>query len=199
MFSVVDIATCRLTTKWGDAACDVFRFQSGREQLTLRFGDGLSTVADGVLTRIQSECLTGEVLGSMHCDCGGQLAQALKTISLSNDGGILIYLRGHEGRGIGIFDKIRAYERQTGLGEDTVDANVNLGLPIDARNYYEAISILRYYGVVSVRLMTNNPLKVMALEGGGITVSERVPHSASVDHPIAERYLETKRSRMGHN
>lgn len=150
--------------------------------------------ADGTLVRVHSECLTGEVFGSLKCECGPQLQVALQTIQ--RDGGIVIYLRGHEGRGIGLINKLRAYKLQED-GLDTLDANLALGLPIDARDYGAASAILADLGIRSVRLLTNNPEKVRQLEAHGITVTERVPLVVGVG-AYNERYLETKRDRMGH-
>jgi GTP cyclohydrolase II len=126
MAGVTDVSSCRLATHWGDAEFDVFRFSHGVEQVALRF-ESDSRLDAVPLVRIQSECLTGEVFRSQHCDCGDQLSQSMEM--MSDSGGLLIYLRGHEGRGIGLYEKIRTYDRQARLGEDTVDANKNLGLP----------------------------------------------------------------------
>jgi len=148
-----------------------------------------------VLARLHSECLTGDVFGSLRCDCGAQLESAVDEI-LAKGRGVVVYLRGHEGRGIGIAAKLAAYHLQDG-GTDTVDANIELGLPADARDYSVAAQILRELGAESVRLITNNPEKVAALELGGIVVDERVP-SPVRQTPENTRYLQTKRDRMGH-
>jgi GTP cyclohydrolase II len=146
------------------------------------------------LVRLHSECLTGDVLGSLRCDCGEQLDAALELIGES-DSGVLLYLR-QEGRGIGLTNKIRAYALQdTGL--DTVEANLALGLPVDDREYVSAAAILRHLGIRQVRLLTNNPLKSHALEEHGITVVERVPLLVP-PNPNNIRYLHTKAARMGH-
>ncbi len=150
--------------------------------------------ADDVLVRVHSECLTGDVLGSARCDCGDQLDAALAAVA--EQGGVVVYLRGHEGRGIGLLDKLRAYQAQD-AGADTVDANLALGLPVDARDYAAGAQVLRDLGVRSARLMTNNPDKVEALTRHGVRVSERValpvvPTAANL------AYLRTKRDRMGH-
>lgn len=150
--------------------------------------------ADGAIVRVHSECLTGEAFGSLKCECGPQLTAALEEIDRS--GGIVIYLRGHEGRGIGLVNKLRAYRLQE-EGLDTLDANLALGLPADARSYTAATAILEDLGISSVRLLTNNPEKVRQLEGRGITVSERVPLVVGVGE-INAAYLDTKRDRMGH-
>jgi len=148
-----------------------------------------------VLTRLHSECLTGDVLGSRKCDCGDQLAHALHSIS-DNDRGVVVYLRGHEGRGIGLANKIKAYELQD-AGLDTVDANTAQGLPVDARQYDVAAAILVDLGVDSVRLMSNNPAKAAGLVEHGIRVDELVPVVVTV-HPETEQYLRTKVERLGH-
>ncbi|MET0725650.1 MAG: GTP cyclohydrolase II [Leifsonia sp.] len=150
--------------------------------------------SSGALVRVHSECLTGEAFGSLKCECGPQLDAALDTIQ--RDGGIVIYLRGHEGRGIGLINKLRAYRLQED-GLDTLDANLALGLPADARDYGAATAILEQMGINSVRLLTNNPEKVRQLEERGVTVTERVPLVVGVG-AFNESYLETKRDRMGH-
>ncbi len=164
------------------------------EHVALIKGD----VADGedVLVRIHSECLTGDAFGSLRCDCGPQLRSALTRIE-SEGRGIVVYLRGHEGRGIGLGHKLRAYELQDS-GHDTVDANLVLGLPVDSRDYGVAARILGDLEVRSVRLMTNNPLKCTQLEAYGVPVSSRVP-SYIAPTPDNEHYLRTKRERMGHS
>ena len=146
------------------------------------------------LVRLHSECLTGDVLGSLRCDCGQQLAEALELIATAASG-VLLYLR-QEGRGIGLANKIRAYALQdTGL--DTVDANLALGLPVDRREYASAAAILRELGLRQVRLLTNNPLKSAALERHGVQVVERVPLAVR-PNSVNRRYLRTKADRMGH-
>jgi len=187
------IGSARLPTRFGDfTACAFKDAVSGIEHLALIVGD---VTGDGVLTRLHSECLTGDVFGSCRCDCGPQLELALEKIAAEGRG-IVLYLRGHEGRGIGLGQKIRAYALQdTGL--DTVDANLALGQAIDARNYAFAAAFLHKLGVTSVRLMSNNPVKQKALEDEGIPVLETVRH---IVPPNAEneKYLATKRVRMGH-
>ena len=161
------------------------------------YGDP-ATLSDGepVLTRVHSECLTGDVFGSSRCDCGPQLNEAMDRI-VAEGRGVVVYLRGHEGRGIGLVAKLQAYQLQDG-GRDTVDANLDLGLPADARHYGAATQILRDLGVGQVRLLTNNPDKVSNLEDYGIKVTERVPLTPHPnDHNLA--YLLTKRDRMGHH
>ncbi len=161
------------------------------EHVALTFGrlDG------SPLVRVHSECLTGDLFGSERCDCGGQLEAALAAI-VEDGAGVLVYVRDHEGRGIGLAEKIRAYRLQD-EGLDTIDANEALGHPADARHYGAAAQILRDQGVSSVRLMTNNPRKVEELRELGITISERIPLRIE---PTGENagYLETKRTRFGH-
>jgi GTP cyclohydrolase II len=146
------------------------------------------------LARLHSECLTGDVLGSLKCDCGPQLQAALAKISASG-WGILLYLR-QEGRGIGLINKLRAYQLQD-QGFDTVDANLRLGFAVDARDFGVAARMLTLLGQPRVRLLTNNPDKVAGLESAGVTVVERVPHQLPAN-PFNERYLATKRDRTGH-
>lgn len=191
---VVEIARARLPTRHGVFESRAYRnVETGIEHLALMRGD---LAAGGpVLARVHSECLTGDVFGSLRCDCGEQLDLALRRI-VEHKRGVLIYVRGQEGRGIGLANKIHAYQLQDD-GLDTVDANLALGLPVDARDYQDAIDILGMLGVAEVRLMSNNPAKVTALEQGGIRVVERLAHyvPASVEN---HRYIETKRMRMGH-
>lgn len=149
---------------------------------------------DGALVRVHSECLTGEAFGSQKCECGPQLQAALDTIQ--REGGMVIYLRGHEGRGIGLINKLRAYRLQED-GLDTLDANIALGLPADARDYGAAFGILKDVGLGSIRLLSNNPEKRRQLEERGAVVTELVPLVVGVGENN-EGYLETKRDRMGH-
>ena len=148
-----------------------------------------------LLVRLHSECLTGDGFGSLRCDCGPQLQSALAVIAEVGRG-MVVYLRGHEGRGIGLLDKLRAYRLQDG-GADTVDANLALGLPEDARDYGGAVAVLQDLDVRSVRLITNNPSKTAALVAGGVCVVERVALPAAVT-PANIAYLRTKRDRMRH-
>lgn len=164
---------------------------TGADHVALISGD-LS--APGTLIRVHSECLTGETFGSEKCECGAQLDAALDAINA--EGGILIYLRGHEGRGIGLINKLRAYRLQED-GLDTLDANLALGLPADARDYGAAVAILEDLDINSVRLLTNNPDKVSQLEQHGINVSSRVPLIVGLN-PINSAYLSAKGARMGH-
>ena len=187
------VGACDLPTAWA-----VFRLHgfvdlcSGKEHIAMTLGD----IADGapVLTRVHSECLTGDGLFSQRCDCGAQLEAALKKIAAEGRG-VLIYLR-QEGRGIGLINKIRAYQLQD-QGADTVEANERLGFPADLRRYDICKPILQTLGISTLQLMTNNPRKVSALERAGITVQERIPlmvgHNAS-----NRRYLATKKSKLGH-
>ncbi|HET8719117.1 MAG TPA: bifunctional 3,4-dihydroxy-2-butanone-4-phosphate synthase/GTP cyclohydrolase II [Nocardioidaceae bacterium] len=192
------VAETRLPTAHGDATAFGYRITiDGSEHLALVFGDPAG-LRDGtpVLTRVHSECLTGDVFGSRRCDCGPQLEEAVQRIA-EEGRGVVVYLRGHEGRGIGLVAKLQAYQLQDG-GRDTVDANLDLGLPADARHYGAATQILRDLGVGSVRLLTNNPAKTTNLEEYGVAVAERVPLTPHPnDHNLA--YLLTKRDRMGHD
>jgi len=152
------------------------------------------TPHDGMLVRLHSECLTGEALGSLKCECGPQLQTAMERIAA--EGGVVIYLRGHEGRGIGLVNKLRAYRLQE-VGLDTLDANLALGLPADARDYGAAAAILADMGMSSVRLLSNNPEKQRQLEQHNIEVTELAPLVVGVGAANAA-YLEAKRDRMGH-
>ncbi|MFY1632484.1 bifunctional 3,4-dihydroxy-2-butanone-4-phosphate synthase/GTP cyclohydrolase II [Solwaraspora sp. WMMB335] len=163
------------------------------EHIALVYGD----IDDGrdVLVRVHSECLTGDVFGSLRCDCGPQLDAALRRVAAEGRG-VVLYLRGHEGRGIGLAHKLRAYQLQD-QGRDTVDANLELGLPADARDYGTGAQILHDLGLRSIRLLTNNPDKISGLTGYGLTVVGREPLTIH-PHPENLRYLRTKRDRMGH-
>jgi 3,4-dihydroxy 2-butanone 4-phosphate synthase/GTP cyclohydrolase II len=149
-----------------------------------------------VLVRVHSECLTGDVLGSLRCDCGPQLDAALAAVAAEGRG-VVLYVRGHEGRGIGLMHKLQAYQLQD-AGADTVDANLALGMPADARDYGTGAQILVDLGVRSMRLLTNNPAKRAGLEGYGLTITGRVPLPIR-PNPENLRYLRTKRDRMGHD
>ncbi|HET6562642.1 MAG TPA: bifunctional 3,4-dihydroxy-2-butanone-4-phosphate synthase/GTP cyclohydrolase II [Marmoricola sp.] len=192
------VAETRLPTRHGAFTAYGYRIAiDASEHIALVYGDP-ATLADGepVLTRVHSECLTGDVFGSSRCDCGPQLDEAMERI-VAEGRGVVIYLRGHEGRGIGLLAKLQAYQLQDG-GRDTVDANLDLGLPADARHYGAATQILKDLGISSVRLLTNNPAKTTGLEAYGIAVGERVPLTPHPnDHNLA--YLQTKRDRMGHH
>ncbi len=195
---VVRLAETDLPTAHGSFRAFGYRITiDDSEHVALVYGDP-AALANGepVLTRVHSECLTGDVFGSQRCDCGPQLDEALGLI-VAEGRGVVIYLRGHEGRGIGLLAKLQAYQLQDG-GRDTVDANLDLGLPADARHYGAATQILRDLGIGSVRLLTNNPDKTRSLEAYGIAVAERVPLTPRPnDHNLT--YLRTKRDRMGHH
>jgi 3,4-dihydroxy 2-butanone 4-phosphate synthase/GTP cyclohydrolase II len=149
-----------------------------------------------VLVRVHSECLTGDALGSLRCDCGMQLRSAFQQVAAEGLG-VVLYLRGHEGRGIGLLAKLQAYALQD-AGCDTVEANLELGLPADAREYGAAAAILADLGLERLRLLTNNPAKVEGLSGHGVTVTDRLPlQVAATEHSVA--YLAAKRDRMGHD
>lgn len=187
------VASARIPTKYGDFTAHAYRASDGEDHVAYVIGD--LTSAEPVLVRVHSECLTGDLLGSIRCDCGSQLDAALELIGTVGRG-VVVYLRGHEGRGIGIADKLRAYELQD-QGRDTVEANQELGLPVDAREYGVGAAMLRDLGVTAVRLLTNNPAKLEGLAAEGLTIVERV---ALRTDPTEENlhYLETKRLRMGH-
>ena len=184
-----------MPTEYGDFRAVGYRSRlDGVEHVALVFGD----IGDGedLLVRVHSECLTGDVFGSRRCDCGPQLQAALRRVAAEGRG-VVLYMRGHEGRGIGLLHKLQAYELQDG-GSDTVDANLELGLPADARDYGTGAQILADLGVRTMRLLTNNPAKRAGLEGYGLAITDRValeiaPNRHNID------YLRTKRDRMGHD
>jgi 3,4-dihydroxy 2-butanone 4-phosphate synthase/GTP cyclohydrolase II len=182
----------RVPTEYG-----VFDLHAYRDRAT--GADHIAIVSgephDGMLVRLHSECLTGEAMGSLKCECGPQLRVAMERIN--QEGGVVIYLRGHEGRGIGLVNKLRAYRLQE-VGLDTLDANLALGLPADARDYGAAAAILADMGVSSVRLLSNNPEKRRQLEQHGIEVTELAPLVVGVGE-VNTAYLEAKRDRMGHH
>ena len=187
------LVTCRLPTHWGEFNLHgLVDARTGAEHAAMSLG----RLDDGepVLTRLHSECLTGDTLYSLKCDCGAQLEASLQAIADAGRG-VVLYLR-QEGRGIGLVNKIRAYALQQ-AGADTVEANRLLGLPDDARDYTVAAEMLRQLGVKQVRLLTNNPVKMEALQRLGIDVLERLPlHMPS--NPHNQGYLNTKSRRMGH-
>ncbi|GGQ32169.1 bifunctional 3,4-dihydroxy-2-butanone-4-phosphate synthase/GTP cyclohydrolase II [Streptomyces roseolilacinus] len=188
-------AEVRLPTAYGDFTAYGYRSTAdGVEHVALVHGD----LGDGedVLVRVHSECLTGDVFHSLRCDCGPQLHAAMDRITEAGRG-VVVYLRGHEGRGIGLLSKLRAYELQE-RGRDTLDANLELGLPADARDYAAGARMLADLGVRSVRLMTNNPEKTAALVHHGLTVAGREPMPVQAGEHNG-RYLRTKRDRMGHD
>ena len=182
-----------LPTTHGLLRMVIYRSDDGTEHVAMVAGvvDGASEV----LCRVHSECLTSEVFGSLKCDCKQQLDRALDMIARRGRG-VVLYLRGHEGRGIGLGDKVRAYALQE-QGHDTVDANRLLGLPDEARDFSMVRAILEDLGVRSVALLTNTPLKVEALQADGVVVTTRVPHLVDAAAP-AMRYLAVKGARMGH-
>lgn len=168
----------------------------GTELVAIVTGDVASDSGENVLVRVHSECLTGDVFGSRRCDCGQQLHESLRLIQEAGRG-VVVYMRGHEGRGIGLLAKLRAYQLQD-EGADTVDANLALGLPADAREFGTSAQILYDLGVRSLNLISNNPAKKVGLEGHGISIASRTPIPVAV-HEDNVRYLKTKRDRMGHD
>lgn len=189
---VLQEGEARLPTAYGEFTIKGYRdARTGDEHVAL-----VSAPKDGVvpMVRVHSECLTGDAFGSLRCECGPQLHAAMERVA--EEGGAVIYLTGHEGRGIGILSKIQAYGLQD-HGRDTVDANVDLGLPIDKREYGAAAAILADLGYEQIRLLTNNPAKVEGLRASGIDIVERVPHYVGL-HPENEAYRRTKVERMGH-
>ena len=191
---VTRVGAATVPTEWGTFTCVAYRSEiDGVEHLAFVRGN----VDDGepVLVRVHSECLTGDVFGSRRCDCGPQLAAAMRRIA-DEDRGVVVYLRGHEGRGIGLGHKIRAYSLQD-EGLDTVDANTELGLPVDSREYGIGAQILTELGAHQLRVMTNNPAKYGGLAGYGLEIVERVAMPTETT-PENLRYLRTKRDRMGH-
>lgn len=188
------VATATMPTAHGDFRAVGFRSEIDNiDHIALVRGE----IGDGeqVLVRVHSECLTGDVFGSLRCDCGPQLNAALRMVAAEGRG-IVLYVRGHEGRGIGLLHKLRAYELQD-AGRDTVDANLELGLPADARDYGTGAQILADLGVRSMRLLTNNPAKRAGIEGYGLSISETVPLIVEPNDHNAH-YLRTKAMRMGH-
>lgn len=191
------LARAKLPTRHGvfDAVCFSGADDVEHLALSMRTPPAVAPGGEPPLIRVHSECLTGEALGSQRCDCGPQLDSALRLVA--EDGrGMVLYLRGHEGRGIGLAQKIRAYALQeTGL--DTVDANLELGEPVDRRSYGPAAAYLRQIGVDQVRLLTNNPDKVAALRAAGVGIAEVLAMPAAA-LPANEAYLATKAQKMGH-
>ncbi|KAL9377833.1 hypothetical protein Peur_029168 [Populus x canadensis] len=187
-------AAAPIPTMWGPFKAYCYRsLLDGIEHIAMVKGE----IGDGkdILVRVHSECLTGDIFGSARCDCGKQLALAMKQIEAAGRG-VLVYLRGHEGRGIGLGHKLRAYNLQDD-GRDTVEANEELGLPVDSREYGIGAQILRDLGVHTMKLMTNNPAKYVGLKGYGLAVAGRVPLLTPITMEN-KRYLETKREKMGH-
>jgi 3,4-dihydroxy 2-butanone 4-phosphate synthase / GTP cyclohydrolase II len=192
---VARVAEARIPTAHGEFTAIGFdSLLDGVEHIALVAGE----IGDGadVLVRVHSECLTGDVFGSLRCDCGPQLDAALAAVAAEGRG-VVLYVRGHEGRGIGLMHKLQAYQLQD-AGADTVDANLALGMPADARDYGTGAQILVDLGIRSMRLLTNNPTKRAGLEGYGLTITERIPLPIR-PNPENLRYLRTKRDRMGHD
>lgn len=192
---IVPTHSARIPTRFGDFECMAWTSRvDGVEHIALVKGE--VSVDEPVLVRVHSECMTGDLFGSQRCDCGQQLDDALGRIAEAKRG-VLVYLRGHEGRGIGVGHKLAAYNLQD-RGRDTIDANLDLGLPVDSRDYGVGAQILHDLGVRRIRLMTNNPAKYTGLVGYGLKIVERLPWLPRVtDDNI--RYLATKRDRLGHD
>ncbi|CAN6970494.1 hypothetical protein IGI04_033647 [Brassica rapa subsp. trilocularis] len=187
-------SAARIPTMWGPFTAYCYKsILDGIEHIAMVKGE----IGDGqdILVRVHSECLTGDIFGSARCDCGNQLALAMQQIE-SAGRGVLVYLRGHEGRGIGLGHKLRAYNLQD-AGRDTVEANEELGLPVDSREYGIGAQVLRDLGVRTMKLMTNNPAKYVGLKGYGLAILGRVPLLSLITKEN-KRYLETKRAKMGH-
>jgi 3,4-dihydroxy 2-butanone 4-phosphate synthase/GTP cyclohydrolase II len=188
------VAESDLVTRRGTFRAIAFR-ADGHEHMALAFGK--TRMRENVLVRVHSECMTGDIFGAMRCECGEQLDAALDRI-VSEGSGVLVYLRGHEGRGIGLVAKVRTHVLQDEQGMDTIDSATSLGLPVDTRDYGPAAAVLKHLQIRSVRLMSNNPDKIAALEAHGITVAARVPILIPAnDHNVG--YLTAKRNRMGHD
>jgi len=191
--SMRDVGAVVLPTPYGEFQARAFEVPTGHVYLALYRGD-LSDEGP-VLTRLHSECLTGDALGSLRCDCGVQLRTSLQAVSAARRG-VVLYLTGHEGRGIGLVNKLQAYIEQD-LGADTADANTRLGLPVDARDYSHAGEVLTRLGVRAVRLLSNNPAKSQALRAAGLDVTEIVPLPTAAQERN-RAYLSTKAVRLGH-
>jgi 3,4-dihydroxy 2-butanone 4-phosphate synthase / GTP cyclohydrolase II len=188
------IAEARIPTPYGEFCCYAYENVLNGDQ-HIAFVRGAVAGEENVLVRVHSECLTGDVFNSLKCDCGSQLEASMRRIAAEGQG-VVVYLRGHEGRGIGIAHKLQAYALQDD-GLDTVDANVALGLPVDSREYGIGAQILVDLGVTTMRYMTNNPAKYRGLEGFGLRMVERIPLE-TVPNPENIRYLRAKKERMGH-
>ncbi len=188
------VADARVPTEWGEFTAYVYESVLDGEH-HVAMVKGAVQGEENVLVRVHSECLTGDALGSMRCDCGVQLRSAFERVA-SEGLGVVLYLRGHEGRGIGLAHKLQAYTLQD-KGHDTVDANLALGQPIDSRKYGTGAQILVDLGITTMRLLTNNPAKRAGLDGYGLEIVERVPLE-SAPNPENIRYLRTKAERMGH-
>ena len=187
------VTEARIPTAYGTFNAVAYESHDGRTHVALVKGDPAGR--ENVLVRVHSECFTGDVLGSFRCDCGLQLGEAMRRIDQEGEG-IVVYIRGHEGRGIGLRHKLEAYALQDG-GLDTVEANVELGFSPDSRDYGVGAQILVDLGVSTMRLLTNNPTKRAGLEGYGLEIVERIPLQSD-PNPENIRYLETKRDKLGH-
>jgi 3,4-dihydroxy 2-butanone 4-phosphate synthase/GTP cyclohydrolase II len=189
------LSEARLPTRYGEFRAHVYRARFGEhEHVALVYGEVRG--APNVLVRVHSECLTGDAFGSLRCDCREQLEMAMQNVVAAGRG-VVVYLRGHEGRGIGLSSKLAAYQLQD-RGRDTVEANQDLGLPVDSRSYDVGAQILTDLGLTTLRLMSNNPAKFTELDGYRLKIVERVP---LITRPTAEnvRYLRTKQLKLGHS
>lgn len=182
-----------LPTKWGTFKLKGYSDLVNQTEHIAIISEKFKPTENPIL-RVHSECITGEAFGSLKCECGPQLDEALKIIS--QDNGLIIYMRGQEGRGIGLLNKLKAYSLQE-KGMDTVEANIALGLPEDAREFEAAVEILKDLDVKTVKILTNNPYKITFLEKGGIIISERLPLIVGLNE-VNKKYMSTKTSKMGH-
>jgi len=188
------IASAKLPTRYGEFTIHAYRtLIDDKEHLALVKGDVASQ--ENVLVRVHSECVTGDILGSLRCDCGEQLAEAMRRIQAEGRG-VLLYLR-QEGRGIGLGSKIKAYHLQDAEGLDTVEANHRLGFPADFRDYGIGVQILKDLGLATIRILTNNPKKIVGIEGHGIQIVEQIPLAIPPNH-YNYKYLKTKQEKLGH-